>query len=439
MLFKQKNKEHMKLDISSSQGSINVNSGSDVEKQIKMIRLTTYDLQVIHALQPFVVEEIDTIVARFYENLEHEPSLLTIIQDKSSIEKLKKTLKNHIVEMFSGTVDESYLEKRRKIAHIHVRIGLQTKWYMCAFQELLLSLMDVIEKNVIRKEECLLSIRAVSKIMNLEQQLVIETYAAEEEKLRSGAEEQKVAVRDQVASASQNLAAISEETNASLQQLNAQSAEITSLAKTGAELSTLTEERAQTGKEQLNHQNENMSNIEGTVNNITKDVEALLELSKQMQEIVDIVTSIADQTNLLSLNATIEAARAGEHGRGFSVVAEEVRKLSDQTKSSVSNVSGLISNSNSQINTLTHSLEKIRRAVGKGKSGMEKTENHFKEIVQKMEETKTQNSNIESELISFNSAIDQLGEAFSEVAVSAESMATVSQEMSEARFIYEQS
>ncbi|QQK75453.1 globin-coupled sensor protein [Salicibibacter cibarius] len=433
MLFKQKNKEHMKLDIRNSQANINVNKGSDFEKQFKMIGLTYDDLKVINALQPFVVEEIDTIVTRFYANLEHEPSLLGIIRDKSSIEKLKKTLKTHIIEMFSGIVDDSYLEKRRKIARVHVRIGLQTKWYMCAFQDLLLSLMDVIEKNVMQTEECLRAIRAVSKILNLEQQLVIETYASEEEKLRWEAEKQQTSVRDQVASASQNLAAISEETNASLQQLNAQSAEITSLAKTGAKLSALTEERAQKGKEQLNDQNENMTNIEGTVNGITHDVEALLELSKQMQEIVDIVTSIADQTNLLSLNATIEAARAGEHGRGFSVVAEEVRKLSDQTKSSVSNVSDLISNSNSQINTLTHSLEKIRGAVDKGRSGMEETEDHFKEIVQKMEETKTQNSNIENELISFNSAIDQLGEAFSEVAVSAESMATVSQEMSEAR------
>ncbi|WP_246516544.1 globin-coupled sensor protein [Salicibibacter cibarius] len=433
VLFKQKNKEHMKLDIRNSQANINVNKGSDFEKQFKMIGLTYDDLKVINALQPFVVEEIDTIVTRFYANLEHEPSLLGIIRDKSSIEKLKKTLKTHIIEMFSGIVDDSYLEKRRKIARVHVRIGLQTKWYMCAFQDLLLSLMDVIEKNVMQTEECLRAIRAVSKILNLEQQLVIETYASEEEKLRWEAEKQQTSVRDQVASASQNLAAISEETNASLQQLNAQSAEITSLAKTGAKLSALTEERAQKGKEQLNDQNENMTNIEGTVNGITHDVEALLELSKQMQEIVDIVTSIADQTNLLSLNATIEAARAGEHGRGFSVVAEEVRKLSDQTKSSVSNVSDLISNSNSQINTLTHSLEKIRGAVDKGRSGMEETEDHFKEIVQKMEETKTQNSNIENELISFNSAIDQLGEAFSEVAVSAESMATVSQEMSEAR------
>ncbi|MBS4179128.1 globin-coupled sensor protein [Lederbergia citrea] len=410
-------------------GELNIKSGSDVEKQLKMIELTVEDLQIINRIQPFVIEKIDYIVDRFYKNLENEPSLLMIINDNSSIERLKKTLKQHISEMFDGVINEAYFEKRIRIAHIHVRIGLQTKWYMCAFQDLFLSLVNIIEEKLTKKEDYFRTIRSVSKILNLEQQLVLEAYDSESDRLRSEIEEQKAMIRDNVASASQNLAAISEETNASFQQLHSQSYDIVSFANMGAELSTLAEERAQNGKDQLHKQSINMENIQNSINDISSDVEVLLEISKQMQEIVNIVTGIADQTNLLSLNAAIEAARAGEHGRGFSIVAGEVRKLSEETKKSVTNVATLILNTNSQVEKLTQSLEKIRDAVKNGNNSMEETENHFEEILKTMGETKLQNNKIENELVSFVDVVNELGKAFEEVALSADNLTMFTQDM----------
>ena len=314
-----------------------------------MIGLTTDDLIIIKNLHPFVLANIDDIVNQFYKNLEYENSLLKIINDNSSIARLKTTLKRHITEMFSGNIDEDYFETRIKIARIHVKIGLQTKWYMCAFQDLLLSLINLVEKHVEIKEEYFLSIKAISKLLNLEQQIVLEAYDAETERIKLEIEEQKVLLRDNVTDASQNLAAISEQTNSSFQELMAQSHEIVSLSNMGTELSILAEERANKGKEQIGKQANNMLNIYNSVDEISKDVKVLANISKEMEEIVSIVNKIADQTNLLSLNASIEAARAGEYGRGFSIVAGEVRKLSEETKLSVSNVSTLISNTHTQV------------------------------------------------------------------------------------------
>lgn len=396
-----------------------------------MIDLTEKDLQIINAIQPFVIEKIDLIADRFYKNLEKEPSLLKIINDNSSIEKLKKTLRQHIVEMFNGRIDAAFTDKRIKIAHMHVRIGLQTKWYMCAFQDLFLALMDIIQQNMMNKEDCFLAIRAVSKIINLEQQLVLEAYDTESIRLKEAIaiEEQKRSVRKNVAKASQNLAAISEQTNASFQQLIAQSNEIVSLAKNGTSLSLSAQERAEKGKEHMHQQTLNMSNIYSAVDNISNDVHLLLEISNKMQEIVGIVTGIADKTNLLSLNAAIEAARAGESGRGFAVVAEEVRKLAEQTKNSVSKVSSLIQNTQKQVEDLTKSLEKIKTEVNNGHQNMQETEKHFEQILDTMAKTMDQNNKIETELISFVNVVNELGKAFEEVSLSADQLTMITKEM----------
>ena len=84
--------------------------------------------------------------------------------------------------------------------------------------------------------------------------------------------------------------------------------------------------------------------IQTNAQELDKDIKEISTLSDKIDEISTFIKSISDSTNMLGLNAAIESARAGEHGRGFNVVAKEIRKLSEQTKSTVLQIKKLTEN-----------------------------------------------------------------------------------------------
>ena len=129
--------------------------------------------------------------------------------------------------------------------------------------------------------------------------------------------------------------------------------------------------------------NNQTKNIVETNNNIQTKILKTLEQSKKTDEIISIVNQIASQTNLLGLNAAIESSRAGEFGKGFSIVANEIRKLSANSKNSISEI-------NEILNTIKDSVLKIEKDITMTTNSSNLQANAISEIadsIQSLEET----------------------------------------------------
>lgn len=87
-----------------------------------------------------------------------------------------------------------------------------------------------------------------------------------------------------------------------------------------------------------------------------QQAQVTMENSKKTSEALEIIKSIADQTNLLGLNAAIESARAGEHGKGFNVVSSEIRKLANQSKESTATIKSIVEDMNESVNGITKKI-----------------------------------------------------------------------------------
>ncbi|MCH7323839.1 methyl-accepting chemotaxis protein [Solibacillus sp. MA9] len=128
-----------------------------------------------------------------------------------------------------------------------------------------------------------------------------------------------------------------------------------------------------------------MANIEDTFNRLSSDIGTVNTYANEINEIVNVITSIADQTNLLALNASIEAARAGEHGKGFAVVADEVRKLAEQTNHSSIQVKEIITAIQRESSKSVESMNDSLGEVSKGLEMFAQTETNFLQVKQYIE------------------------------------------------------
>lgn len=206
-----------------------------------------------------------------------------------------------------------------------------------------------------------------------------------------------------------------EQTNASIDEIAKTSEVIADKAADVSDNSKVVLNSSKEGVRSLQAASDSVVEVKQISSEMTGVMERLTGTSNEIGNIVDVITGIADQVNLLALNAAIEAARAGEHGKGFAVVADEVRKLAEDSKQSASDITELVQEIITEVESANASVEKEQSQVQVSVENIEKTNREFDEIVSKIEAVAENIDQISSMIKEQNTTTSEVASAMVEV------------------------
>lgn len=310
-----------------------------------------------------------------------------------------------------------------------------------AFESMRMQLKDLINQVAELAEQVAASSQELSATSD-EASRAVSQITAELQVLASSSEEQAAYARETDTTATQLKTAVSElamgaenearsvqETLEFVRKLDSAVQQVASSVSSLFDASNGMQEAAASGDETVQKTIMGMEKVVAVTDKIGEHLTSLASLSERIGEIVGLISDIAEQTNLLALNAAIEAARAGEHGRGFAVVADEVRKLAEQSAVSAKEIASLIQSIQTSIRGAVGSMDEGKAVVSDGMSLAADTKNALTRIIEAISITNEEIQRVSGAVQDIANVSTQVSKRMDEVASVIEETTAASEQM----------
>lgn len=336
----------------------------EIEARAAYMQLDHSHVAALQQIKPQIMQAADEVFETILDMVFETSELQKIATTHTSREKLKAVFMHYADSLFSGQLDSEYFRYRQRIGSTHNKATLPVGWFLGTYQTILSFVVPLLVKNLSDSPEVLSrALLAVTGFTNLDAQIVIQEYLDSRIRTIEELHEKKKVVQEEMTEISQHMA----------QSVKSMESAFHSTSDKATKLKDETEMTLRSSKNLSQLTNYSLSKIDDMdtkmaelKQEVKQAVEKVNELSEVMAKVIDMskdIESIANQTNLLALNASIEAARAGEHGRGFSVVANEVRKLSEATKQTNNDIKHLVGESGANMDDIMLRLKKMKEAT----------------------------------------------------------------------------
>jgi len=386
-------------------------------------------------------DHTEEIADEFYENLTgHDQTTAIFGRSEKGLEQLKRTQSAYLVTLASGEYGMDYFRDRARIGKIHDMLEMPMKHYVGqygVYYDLVFPLLfDRVEDQLVERltgedgaaagedgplasdggavaaqadagpsvrstvrdelDRGLEEMLAVLRIINLDMQVVADTYIhSYSQELEASIEQREALMREverdlaqpieglhesatDVADSADEITALAASQAESMADVGSEvgnmSATVEEIAATADEVAATSEraeELASDGRAAATEAIEVMERVTGSSQDVVADVDRLHERIDEIDEIVEVINDIADQTNMLALNASIEAARAGEAGDGFAVVADEVKSLAEESQEHAGEIEGMVDDIKAETTSAVESLEETTDEVDRGMAQVE--------------------------------------------------------------------